>query len=134
MLGRAAGSGDGTGPRADLEERAVRRAALFDERNGTPHQGGRVRGVLAAEPVVDFLALSPAGGSADAHLADGRPLDAAEAAEEVLDATADHAARRRAWTVLARAQKRLGEDAAATFAALAEEAARLRDGIAAARE
>ncbi|TDE26487.1 hypothetical protein [Actinomadura sp. 6K520] len=69
---------------------------------------------------------------AAAYLSTGRSLEAAEVAEEALPALADRvradpserAATRRCRLILAHAQKEMGEeDAAATFAALAEDAA-----------
>ncbi|QKG24989.1 hypothetical protein ACTIVE_6640 [Actinomadura verrucosospora] len=44
--------------RAELEARATDLAARFDARNGTPHQGGKVRALLAAEPVFGFVPLA----------------------------------------------------------------------------
>ncbi|WP_339155439.1 hypothetical protein [Actinomadura luteofluorescens] len=44
--------------RAELAERATELAARFDARNGTSHQGDKVRGTLEAEPVVEFLPLA----------------------------------------------------------------------------
>ncbi|WP_345176692.1 hypothetical protein [Actinomadura verrucosospora] len=45
--------------RGALAERATALAARFDARNGTSHQGDKVRATLEAEPVVDFLPLAP---------------------------------------------------------------------------
>ncbi|GAA2147870.1 hypothetical protein [Actinomadura napierensis] len=78
VLGRAAASGHGaatvrrpaSGDRpaadvplaelgAELEARATELAARFDARNGTSHQGGKVRAILAAEPVAGFVPLAP---------------------------------------------------------------------------
>ena len=42
----------------ELAERALSIAARFDERNGTTHQSSVVRGVLVAEPWVEYLPLS----------------------------------------------------------------------------
>ncbi|MER6812456.1 hypothetical protein ABT299_24590 [Spirillospora sp. NPDC000708] len=44
--------------RAELEGRATDLAARFDARNGTSHQGGKVRALLAAEPVFGFVPLA----------------------------------------------------------------------------
>ncbi|MGI5323403.1 hypothetical protein [Actinomadura nitritigenes] len=44
--------------RAELEARATELAARFDARNGTSHQGGKVRELLAAEPVFGFVPLA----------------------------------------------------------------------------
>ncbi|QVQ53981.1 tetratricopeptide repeat protein [Spiractinospora alimapuensis] len=45
--------------RQEMTELALDLAARFDERNGTTAQGDRIRSLLAAEPVVDFLPLTP---------------------------------------------------------------------------
>ncbi|WP_433464583.1 hypothetical protein [Spirillospora sp. CA-128828] len=42
----------------ELAERATALADRFDARNGTSHQGGRVRATLAAEPVAGFVPLA----------------------------------------------------------------------------
>ncbi|MGA8117753.1 MAG: hypothetical protein WCA46_29305 [Actinocatenispora sp.] len=59
---RANGS-DRTWPAAalqrELEDDARELATRFDARNGTTNQGDRIRARLGAEPVVDFLPLSP---------------------------------------------------------------------------
>ncbi len=44
--------------RAELAERATALAARFDARNGTSHQGDKVRATLAAEPVAEFVPLA----------------------------------------------------------------------------
>ncbi|MWA06332.1 hypothetical protein F8568_039520 [Actinomadura sp. LD22] len=44
--------------RAELEGRATDLAARFDARNGTSHQGDKVRAVLAAEPLFGFVPLA----------------------------------------------------------------------------
>ncbi|WP_207939230.1 hypothetical protein, partial [Actinomadura darangshiensis] len=43
---------------AELSARATGLAARFDARNGTSHQGGKVRATLAAEAVADFVPLA----------------------------------------------------------------------------
>ncbi|WP_433227713.1 hypothetical protein [Actinomadura formosensis] len=43
---------------AELADRATALADRFDARNGTSHQGGKVRGTLAAEPVAGFVPLA----------------------------------------------------------------------------
>lgn len=76
LLGRVAAAGHGAatirrpGPdgraadvpldelRAALAERATALAARFDVRNGTSHQGDKVRATLDAEPIVEFVPLA----------------------------------------------------------------------------
>ncbi|GAA1852464.1 hypothetical protein [Actinomadura bangladeshensis] len=76
LLGRVAAAGHGAatirrpGPdgraadvplaelRADLAERAAALAARFDARNGTSHQGDKVRATLDAEPIAEFVPLA----------------------------------------------------------------------------
>ncbi|MGI5228718.1 hypothetical protein [Actinoallomurus sp. CA-142502] len=43
----------------EMETTARELAARFDRRNGTTHQGDRIRARLAAAPVTDFLPLTP---------------------------------------------------------------------------
>ncbi|MFG2250232.1 hypothetical protein [Spirillospora sp. NPDC048823] len=79
--------------RTELAERATTLAARFDERNGTSHQGDRVRATLAAEPVADFLPLA-------AHHRRPVPASAPAPQEDIasvddLDALLDIADRRR---------------------------------------
>ncbi|MFI0485528.1 hypothetical protein [Actinomadura sp. 9N215] len=45
--------------RTELAERATELAGRFDARNETSHQGDKVRAVMEAEPVVDFVPLAP---------------------------------------------------------------------------
>lgn len=45
--------------REEMTTRALELAARFDARNGTTAQGDRIRARIAAEPVVDFLPLTP---------------------------------------------------------------------------
>lgn len=46
---------------ANLRGSALSLAARFDTRNGTGHQGDRIRAVMAAEPMIDYLRLHAAG-------------------------------------------------------------------------
>ncbi|TMR06395.1 hypothetical protein ETD83_04645 [Actinomadura soli] len=119
VLGRveAAGHGDATvrrpaadgrpaadvplsGLRTELVERATELAGRFDARNGTSHQGDRVRAVLAAEPVAEFVPLAahhrrPAPAAPKAPAA--RPVEDHDdlSAETDLDTLLDIADRRR---------------------------------------
>ena len=43
----------------ELEARAVELSQRFDRRNGTDHIGRQVRAILDAEPLIDYLPLSP---------------------------------------------------------------------------
>jgi tetratricopeptide (TPR) repeat protein len=56
--GRPAGDVPVAELRAELEGRATDLAARFDARNGTSHQGDKVRALLAAEPVFGFVPLA----------------------------------------------------------------------------
>ncbi|XRQ05919.1 hypothetical protein ACN3XK_56740 [Actinomadura welshii] len=84
--------------RAELATRATELAARFDARNGTSRQGDRVRAILAAEPVVDFLPLAahhrrPAPAPVSASAPEAAQVDAASVDD--LDELLDIADRRR---------------------------------------
>lgn len=77
---------------AELTGTATALAARFDARNGTSHQGDKVRAVLEAEPLADFLPL------AAHHRRPPAPVPAAPAAPALpddVDALLDLADRRR---------------------------------------
>ncbi|TVT52996.1 hypothetical protein FNH05_12290 [Amycolatopsis rhizosphaerae] len=81
-----------TEPTADelrdtLAAQALEIAARFDARNGTSHQSGRVRALLAAEPVADHLPLSATAGRTAPVVAEVPPAEvwAGLSAAELLD-------------------------------------------------
>ncbi|WP_051713072.1 hypothetical protein [Spirillospora albida] len=87
--------------RAELTETATAIAARFDARNGTSHQGDKVRALLDAEPLTEFLPL------AAHHRRPAAPAPAPEppAAPDLpgdVDALLDLADRRRADDDMAR--------------------------------
>ena len=74
--------------RSELERQALELAARFDARNGTSHQSNRVRGLLAAAPIVESLPLGPAGSRSAATMVSVSTADTRAAADAVSSASA----------------------------------------------
>lgn len=86
--GRPAADVPVAGLHAELADRATALADRFDARNGTSHQGDKVRATLAAEPVVDFVPLAahhrrPAPGQAPAPAPQPVPRDDLAAVDDL---------------------------------------------------
>ncbi|MCW2941796.1 MAG: Tetratricopeptide 4 [Actinomycetia bacterium] len=89
------------GLREELTAHVLDLASRFDARNGTSHQGDLVQGVLDAEPLVDYLPLTPhARRPAPARTAAEEQVEAADP-DLLLDVAEEHWTRRESSAALA---------------------------------